>query len=176
MKQGRRRMRRKWILLAIVVVATSLNLAAEQLDQDWNKVKAVPHGRTLLVELVNGNQHRGKLAFVSDSNLELVEKGASSGFRREEISRVFRLGRGSVAKPLLIGTASGAVAGAVLAHGLASDIEKGPATVAAATLMLMGTTAGLVVWAVRPGRKLLYDAHAPPGLHRSAGQNGGPAL
>jgi len=144
------------LALAAIIVAGAPPAALAQ--QGWEAVKALPRGGKLIVETKDKTRLKGRFDSASDTTLKLSSASQTSDLDRQNVARIYRVGRKSPAVPVLAGVAMGAIPGAILGKVIAPEIGKANAAVGAAFVTGIGAGVGLLVWALRHPRVLIYDA------------------
>ena len=163
-------------ILIITIMMTSATIAQTPAGTkgNWEAVKALDSGDWLIVELKGKIIFQGTIVSVSDTVLRLYIENAGKystqqdilDLKRDEIAKVYRVEKKSLAKPMLVGTAAGGAMGAVIGSkmGGCSPQEilcinhKGPATMLmAAGGAVIGSGIGLLIGAGRRKRVLIYD-------------------
>ena len=135
-----------FILLSVLAFSTSV--AAQSLDEKWNRVTPLSTGTKLVVEADGRKPVKGKLVQATETSLTLRTGGKDVAIPRQDISAVF-LGKGSSKiKRGLIGALAGAGAG-VLIGGIAAAAGADP--LVAAGGFLFGIPAGAAVGVATSG-------------------------
>ena len=144
------------LVLSAITVAGSPPVVLAQ--QGWEVVRALPRGRKLIVETKDKAKIKGRFDSVSDTILRVSSAGHASDLDRQSVARIYQVGRKSPAVPLLTGAAVGAIPGAILGGLMAPEVGDGNAAAGAALITGIGAGVGLLVWALRHPRVLIYDA------------------
>jgi len=134
-------------------------------NHEWAALAAIQPESNIAVSTTDGETFKGKFKRVSEAELSLDRDGKTVDLERNRISTVWLLNR-SLKKPVLIGLAIGAGAGAVL--GIAagncnkSDFicfdRKVTVPVGAAVLGIFGTVGGLVVGLLHHHKTTIYQS------------------
>jgi hypothetical protein len=155
-----------WILIFILAVPAGLSsqIPARK-GEEWIPAAEVPPAAFVLVKMKNGETVKGKLNDVSTDAVSLSSAGRPVKLEKEEIATVWRLSR-SLKKPVLVGTAIGAGAGAAL--GIAAggcspnDVlcfdRKATIPIGAAFFGFVGAISGLVFGLAHHHKVVVYQA------------------
>jgi hypothetical protein len=98
-------------LMANVSVALSQGTTRQSSITAWDNVRAVSPGTKLEVGLRSGETLKGELVDASDMMLTLSRNEKSINIERKNVFRVYREGKRSIKRSVLIGTAVGGGAG-----------------------------------------------------------------
>ncbi len=101
-------------LASILIVSQTLAMptqSAPQQTDGWNVVRAIPIGESLLVELKDDRQIKGKFSAASEADLTILNGSKSATLSRENIRRIFRLVGKTRGRSALKGAGVGAVTG-----------------------------------------------------------------
>lgn len=153
----------RFLRLALAAITVAGSPPAALAQQGWELVKALPRGGKLIVERKDKTRIKGRFDSASDTILTVSSAGQASDLDRQNVTRIYRVGRKSAAGPVLAGAAIGAIPGAVLGKVIAPETGDANAAAAAAFVVGIGAGVGLLVWALHHPRVLLYDAARPEG-------------
>lgn len=158
----------------ILMLATLTGGATAQTDSpsraDWNTVRALREGRKVEVRLEDGRRIVGKVLRVGDGSITVRSEDQEREWQREEVASVAQVRRGSLVKPILWGTAIGAVSvGTLGAFENSRDCGLFYMCVTMRESVLLGAGAGAFVGTVtgalnrifRRKRTVLYEAPRP---------------
>jgi hypothetical protein len=150
--------------LAAVLLLVPLLIQAQSdaLPSDWQAVKTLPAGARVAATLRGGERVKGAFESATDAALAISRGGYSREIARQDVSRLYRVGRGSRGKRIAIGAAVGGGIGTALGAAAYSkgDFVKavipGMALIGAGAGALIGLLAGM-----RHTSVLIYAAYPP---------------
>lgn len=142
----------------------TLGVSAQGNDSAWQNLQQLQPGDRIEIVLKSKAKHSGMFVMLADDAITLRARGGESGYPRDEVARVSRLGSARRGRAALIGLAVGAAAGAALGAAAAGsdngsfiDITVGP-SMAAGGVLFGGVGAALGAAVARPARTELYRA------------------
>lgn len=155
-------------IVVLPVALLAFASASQAQESGWKNLEQLKPGEKIEIVLKSKAKHRGTFAMLADDAITLKTAGGESGYRKDEVARISRLGPARRGRAALIGLAIGAAAGAVI--GVAGGDSCDPSIsfcidiiskkAAAAILGAAGGGVGAGVGAAvaQPHRDMLYRA------------------
>ncbi len=165
-------MRKSFVVvsLCLITALSAINARAQSAkvtNQTWDVLRQLSAGQKLRVERKDGKKFSGRLIASSDTELQIERKKRTESFNRDDVQKVWQVGKPSRAKQVIfaaIGGGAGFLAGYAIGIGLAfkdcggNCLDEGVGIIAAIVgLPMAGAAAG---WALAGGgkRTLIYSA------------------
>jgi hypothetical protein len=150
------------LISVFLLVPLAIQAQSGALPSDWQAVKTLPGGARVRATLHGGETANGEFAAATDEALTILRDGRSTRIARKDVSRVYRMGRGSMGKRIAIGAAVGGGIGAAAGGAFYSKGDYVKAVIPG--MALIGAGAGALIGLLAGTRRtsvLVYAAYPP---------------
>ena len=134
---------KKALTFVLILLMASTPALAQSASGSWDAVKAVYTDTKLEVKLTSGETVKGKMLDATDATLVLIEDGKRIDVPRDQVLRVYVLGKRSVKRSALIGAAVGGGGGLGLGFGAFGNSDFTRTAIPAAGIVGAGIGAGV---------------------------------
>lgn len=136
---------KKALTLALILLTASAShtVLAQSRAGSWDAVKAVYTDTKLEVKLMSGETIKGKMLDATDAALALTRDGKRVDVPRDQVMRVYVLGKSSVKRSALIGAAVGGGGGLGIGFGAFGNSDFTRSVIPAAGIVGAGIGAGV---------------------------------
>ena len=155
------------VILPLVLLTTALGCAAQSPDA-WRDLEQLKPGDRVEVVLKSNAKHRGEFAMLAADAITLRINKTETGFRRDEVARVSRMGSARRGRAALLGLGIGAGVGAAIGAASCNSATSncwpfgtsGGVAIGTVFLGALGTGVGAAV--ARPAKTEVYRAAIVP--------------